>query len=75
MAKLLDRSRRPLGKYLDPSILKIFYISADLMARRRALGKISKPDPLDLATDKKFPCDDHQPSASRHSINVRWRQV
>lgn len=55
-------------------VLEVFNISANLMTRRRALGKVSVSDPLNMAADQEFPGDDH-PNASRHSIKLRWRQV
>jgi hypothetical protein len=74
MTKSFDGGGVPLGKGFDAPVLQVLNVSANLMPSRRALGKISVPDSLNLAADQEFPSDDH-PSASRHSIKLRWRQV
>lgn len=47
----------PLGEYLYTAVREILNIAANLVPGGRTLSKISKPDALNTAVNKKSSCD------------------
>ncbi|HMJ24264.1 MAG TPA: hypothetical protein VK475_00465, partial [Pyrinomonadaceae bacterium] len=56
VSECFDELRRPFGQHLDTAVIQVFYVTDNLMARGRPLGKETITNALHLPDDKKPTC-------------------